>query len=103
MRQPSFIPFPAFQSNAVQSSFPRKNSYQKEYKRKPQTGKGASEIFTIVLLRGDSAEILFDRNLEKFQGNEAQIHVWGKLKHDLNSCETFQTFVHRYLKRRRIR
>ena len=36
---------------------------------------GASEIFTIVLLKGDSVEILFDRNLEKFQSNEAQVYV----------------------------
>ena len=57
--------------------FPAKTAIKKSIKRKPQTGKGASEIFTIVLLRGDSAEILFDRNLEKFQSNEAQIHVWG--------------------------
>ena len=51
------------------------NSYKKEYKRKPQTETGASEIFTIILLRGDSAEILFDRNLEKFQSNDAQVYV----------------------------
>ena len=57
--------------------FPAKTAIKKSIKRKPQTGKRASEIFTIVLLRGDSAEILFDRNLEKFQSNEAQIHVWG--------------------------
>ena len=57
--------------------FPTKTAFKTGIKRKPQMGKGASEIFTIVLLRGDSAEILFDRNLEKFQSNEAQIHVWG--------------------------
>ena len=57
--------------------FSAKTAIKKSIKRKPQTEKGASEIFTIVLLRGDSAEILLDRNLEKFQSNEARIHVWG--------------------------
>ena len=83
--------------------FPTKTAIKTSIKRKPQTGKRASEIFTFVLLRGDSVEILLDRDLEKFQSNEAQIHVWGKLKHDLNSCESFQTFAQRHLKRYRIR
>ena len=57
--------------------FTAKTAIKKSIKRKPQTETGASEIFTFVLLKGDSAEILFDRNLEKFQSNEAQVYVWG--------------------------
>ena len=57
--------------------FPTKTAIKTSIKRKPQTGKRASEIFTFVLLRGDSVEILLDRDLEKFQSNEARIHVWG--------------------------
>ena len=82
--------------------FPTKTAIKTSIKRKPQTEKGASEIFTFVLLGGDSVEILLDRDLEKFQSNEAQIHVWGKLKHDLNSSESFRTFAQRHLRRYRI-
>ena len=57
--------------------FTAKTAIKKSIKGKPQTEKGASEIFTFVLLKGDSAEILFDRNLEKFQSNETQVYVWG--------------------------
>ena len=57
--------------------FSPQTAIKKSIKRKPQTETGASEIFTFVLLKGDSAEILFDRNLEKFQSNEAQVYVWG--------------------------
>ena len=67
--------------NAAQSSSKNINckqlSEKKSIKGKPQTETGASEIFAFVLLRGDSAKILFDRNLEKFQSNEAQVYVWG--------------------------
>ena len=55
--------------------FSPQTAIKKSIKRKPQTKTGASEIFTIVLLRGDSAKILFDWNLEKFQSNEAQVYV----------------------------
>ena len=58
-----------------QKQFSPQTAIKKSIKRKPQTETGASEIFTIVPLRGDSAEILFDRNLEKFQSNEAQVYV----------------------------
>ena len=70
------------------------------FKRQPQTGKRASEIFTFVLLRGDSVEILLDQDLEKFQKQRSSNSCLGKLKHDLNSCESFQTFVQRHLKRK---
>ena len=66
--------------NAAQSSFKninRKQLSKKSIKRKPQTETGASEIFTFVLVGGDSAKILFDRDLEKFQSNETQVYVWG--------------------------
>ena len=99
LRRPHFIPV----RSGLKQFSPTKIAIKTSIKRKPQTEKGASEIFTFVLLRGDSVEILLDRNLEKFQSNEARIHVWENLKHDLNSCESFQTFVQRHLKRHRIR
>ena len=57
--------------------FTAKTAIKKSIKRKPQTETGASEIFTIVLVGGDTAKILFDRDLEKFQSNETQVYVWG--------------------------
>ena len=49
------------------------NCQEKSINRKPQSKMGN---FHYRSAKGDSAEILFDWDLEKFQSNGAQVYVW---------------------------